>query len=343
MDNKGTKRLSVIIPGYNTPKAWWRRCVQSVLAACGPDDEVICVDDGSKTPVADFWQEICDGDNRARLLPMEKNIGQASARNAALDIAYGEFVTFVDSDDEVLPETFSRCFDVQSEFACDIAVYGVKVIWVADRLYKEDVLPRMNLGRLDGQSLARLVRNCLFDYTCNKVYRRSFLDANEIRFEPTANPGEDSVFNLKCVLCDATWAISDYPGYVYYRYDGSSLSRYAPNIKKSLNRRSEMWRLCKDKCSGARELLGNRGEVGDKDVESAEWTNIWRRGTPFTLLQRWRYLVAHPKVARMPLLLEYVYTWFYSFVRRHFYFSLIRKQHIRSMYPHVKVYKEVKQ
>lgn len=343
MGNKGTKRLSVIIPGYNTPKAWWQRCVKSVLAACGPDDEVICVDDGSETPVADFWQEICDGDKRARLLPLEKNIGQASARNAALDIAYGEFVTFVDSDDEVLPETFSRCFEVQNEFGCDIVVYGVKVIWVADRLYKEDVLPRMNLGRLDGQSLARLVRNCLFDYTCNKVYRRSFLDANEIRFEPSANPGEDSVFNLKCILCDATWVISDYPGYVYYRYDGSSLSRYAPNIKMSLDRRSEMWRMCKDKCRDAREVLGNRGEVDDKDVASAEWMNIWRRGTPFSLLQRWRYLVAHPKVTQMPLLLEYVFTWLYSFARRHFYFSWIRKRHIRSMYPHVKVYKEVKQ
>ena len=39
--------LSVIIPGYNTPEAWWQRCVDSVKRALGPDDEIILVDDGS--------------------------------------------------------------------------------------------------------------------------------------------------------------------------------------------------------------------------------------------------------------------------------------------------------
>ncbi len=329
-------RLSVIIPGCNSPIAWWQRCMKSVLAALGPDDEVICVDDGSNTPVMDSWLEISYGDERARLLTLEKNVGQASARNAALDIAHGEFVTFVDSDDEVLPETYQRCFEVQEEFDCDIAVYGVKVIWVADRLYKEDSLPRMNLGILDGRSLSGLVKSCLFDYTCNKVYRRSFLDANEVRFEQKANPGEDVVFNLKCVLSNASWAVSDYIGYVYYRYDGSSLSRYAPNIKMSLDRRSEMWRMCKEKCIGAKEALGGYGETNASTVEVRQWQNLWRKGSPFSLTQRWRYLVAHPNVARMPLPLEYIYTWFYSFLRGHFYFSWIRKPHIKSMYPHVK-------
>lgn len=329
-------RLSVIIPGYNTPVAWWQRCVRSVLAALGPDDEVICVDDGSNTPVADSWQEISCGDVRARLLPLEKNLGQASARNAALDIAHGEFVTFVDSDDEVLSETYKRCFEVQEEFDCDIVVYGVKVIWVADKLYKEDCLPRMNLSELNGNSLAKLVRSCLFDYTCNKVYRRSFLDVNGVRFEQDANPGEDVVLNLKCVLSNATWGVSDYIGYVYYRYDGSSLSRYAPNIKMSLNRRSEMWRLCKEKCIGAREFLGGYGETSDNAVEIRQWQNLWRKGSPFSLPQRWRYIVAHPNVAKMSLPLEYIYTCFYSFLRGHFYFSWIRKPHIRLMYPQVK-------
>ena len=330
-------RLSVVIPGYNTPKAWWRRCVHSVLAACGPNDEVICVDDGSTTPVASFWQEVSDGDERARLLPLKENLGQAVARNSALDIARGEFITFVDSDDEILPESYSRCFEVQNEFDSDISVYGVKVIWTADRLYKEDSLPTRNLGRLDGKALARLVKNCLFDYTCNKVYRRAFLDANKIRFEAAANPGEDSVFNLKCVLCDATWAVTAYLGYVYYRYDGSSLSRYAPNIKMSVIRRSEMWRLCMDKCEGARMLLDGRGETRDCDIGLVEWKNLWNRGSPFSVLQKWQYLSANPLVARMPLLLEFFYMWLYSFLRRYFYFSCIRQRHIRKQFPQVKL------
>ena len=333
MENKYNKRLSVIIPGYNTPKAWWRRCVQSVLIACGPNDEVICVDDGSKNPLSDFWQDVCNGDGRARLLVLKENSGQATARNAALDMAKGEFVTFVDSDDVIMRESYERCLDVQCEYSCDITVYGMRVEWTHDRLYKEDVLPLMDLGVLDGEALGKLVRTRLFDYTCNKVYRRSFLDRNKIRFEPDANPGEDTVFNLKCVLSGATWATVGYIGYVYYRYDGSSLSRYAPDIRRSLEHRTEMWRRCKDKCSGAWGVLGAYGEIGDKSVKVMCWKNLWRRGSPVPFSERWRYLKANPDVTSYPLAVEFAWSGLYGFLRKHFYFSFIRRRHIKRLFP----------
>ena len=332
MDNKDTKRLSVIIPGYNTPKAWWWRCVQSVLAACGPNDEVICVDDGSKTPVEVFWQEVSCGDVRARLLPLKENVGQATARNAALDMAKGEFVTFVDSDDVVMHESYERCFDVQGKYSCDIMVYGMRVEWTDDRLYKEDVLQSMNLGVLDGATLGKLVKNRLFDYTCNKVYRRSFLDRNKIRFESAANPGEDTVFNLKCVIADATWATVGYIGYIYFRYDGSSLSRYAPDIGNSLCLRSAMWRKCKDRCLGAWNVLGPYGEMSNQTVKTICWRNMWRRGSPVPYRERWHYLKNNPTVSKYPAVFEFCWAGLYGFLRKHFYFSFIRRRHIKRLF-----------
>lgn len=333
MENKYNKRLSVIIPGYNTPKAWWRRCVQSVLIACGPNDEVICVDDGSKNPLSDFWQDVCNGDGRTRLLVLKENSGQATARNAALDMAKGEFVTFVDSDDVIMRESYERCLDVQGEYSCDITVYGMRVEWTDDCLYKEDVLPSMNLGALDGATLGKLVNNRLFDYTCNKVYRRSFLERNRIRFEAAANPGEDTVFNLKCVLSDATWATVGYIGYVYFRYDGSSLSRYAPDISNSLNCRSEMWRRCKDKCLHAWDALGTYGEIDELSVKAICWRNLWRRGSPVSLRERWRYIIGNPTISKYPPIIEFVWAGLYGFLRKHFYFSFIRRRHIKRLFP----------
>ena len=98
-----SKRLSVIIPGYNTPDGLWRRCVSSVLNATCDDDEIICVDDGStkaKMPIFD--------NPRVRQIYLEENCGQACARNKALDIAKGEWVAFVDSDDEIVPDIYER-------------------------------------------------------------------------------------------------------------------------------------------------------------------------------------------------------------------------------------------
>ncbi len=343
MDNKGAKRLSVIIPGYNTPKAWWRRCVQSVLAACGPDDEVICVDDGSETPVADFWQEICDGDKRARLLPLEKNVGLADARNIAMRQIDGRYMTFVDSDDEIMPDTYKTCFDFKEHYDCDIVLYGVKVIWLKDGLYKDDVLETDCFGVLRGVTLLKISKANLFDYACNKIYDANFIRRNGLTFDSGATPGEDTVFNLRCVIAKAKWGVVGYQGYIYYRYDGSLLSRYVPYMRQSLESRRKAWKDCMMTLPDSGNLIGEADNESDTYIQRAEWKNLWRRGTPFSLLQRWRYLVAHPKVARMPLLLEYIYTWLYSFARRHFYFSWLRKRHIRSMYPHVKFYKEVKQ
>ena len=80
------KRLSVIIPGYNTPDAWWRRCVGSVKAALGPDDEVVCVDDGSsQRPLA--LESLAKEDSRVKTVYLEKNMGLPTARNAGLDVA----------------------------------------------------------------------------------------------------------------------------------------------------------------------------------------------------------------------------------------------------------------
>ena len=92
------KRLSVIIPGFNTPKAWWLRCLQSIQSAIACEDEIVCVDDGSRVR-PDFLNEIARVDTRIKVLFLEKNVGQAEARNIGVESCAGEFVAFVDSDE----------------------------------------------------------------------------------------------------------------------------------------------------------------------------------------------------------------------------------------------------
>jgi glycosyltransferase involved in cell wall biosynthesis len=93
--------ISVIIPVYKSANSL-RRCLDSVLAQSGCRFEVILIDDGSPDGSGAICDEYAARDERVRVIHKE-NGGVSSARNAGLDIAQGDYITFVDSDDYILP------------------------------------------------------------------------------------------------------------------------------------------------------------------------------------------------------------------------------------------------
>lgn len=328
-------RLSVIIPGYNTPEAQWSRCLKSVCAACGPDDEIICVDDGSKTRPA-YVNLNLQPQPTVKWIYLEKNSGLPTARNEGLRVAKGEFVTFVDSDDEVRRETFERCLSALGEENEDIAVYGVHVIWINDRLEKFDVLDDAHLGVLKADDVCRIYKACLFDYACNKVYRRSFLDAHGLRFNPDVRTGEDTVFNCQCVMANARYCTVNYIGYVYYRYDGSMLSRYVPNMRETHRWKLETRAACRASRPGLDTLLGGPVRITEEILDHAEWMNMWRRQSPHGYAERWAYLSNHRHLARHGRFLEFVQRIVYGLLRQYCYCRPIRRWNILRQFPAVR-------
>ena len=90
-------KISVIVPVYNT-EPWLASCLDSVLAQSEQDFEVICVNDGSTDGSGATLKRYTEQDKRVRVLT-QKNQGQSVARNAGLDVAKGEYIFFLDSDD----------------------------------------------------------------------------------------------------------------------------------------------------------------------------------------------------------------------------------------------------
>ncbi|MCL1847024.1 MAG: glycosyltransferase [Coriobacteriia bacterium] len=111
--------VSVIIPVYNTA-AYLGRCMDSVLNQTHRDLEVILIDDGS----TDYSPELCDDyghqDPRVRVIH-QANAGASAARNAGLDLATGEFLAFVDSDDWIALDTYAYLLSLLQESRSDIA------------------------------------------------------------------------------------------------------------------------------------------------------------------------------------------------------------------------------
>ena len=113
------KKVSVIIPVYNVEK-YLRRCVDSVLNQTYKNIEVILVDDGSPDGCPAICDEYAHRDSRVIALH-KKNGGQSSARNTAFDSPLtGDFVTFVDSDDWIAPDTYEYAVKLLTETDSDV-------------------------------------------------------------------------------------------------------------------------------------------------------------------------------------------------------------------------------
>ena len=126
--------ISVIVPVYNV-EPYLRQCLDSVVNQTYKNIEIILVDDGSP----DHCGEICDGyarkDSRIIVIHQE-NAGLSAARNAALDIARGEYFMFVDSDDWVEPIFCEKALEMVLENQVEMAIFGFYSI------FKNDTKPR---------------------------------------------------------------------------------------------------------------------------------------------------------------------------------------------------------
>ena len=116
-------KVSIIIPVYNVEK-YLDRCVKSLQNQSLKDIEIILVDDSS----ADSSSSICDNlsaeDNRIKVIH-KVNEGAGKARNAALEIARGEYIGFVDSDDFVESDMFETLYNTAEKHNADLVMSGV--------------------------------------------------------------------------------------------------------------------------------------------------------------------------------------------------------------------------
>ena len=167
--------LTVIIPVYKTEQTL-ERCVESVLGQQVQGGmEVILVDDGSPDncpALCDTWAE---RDNRVRVIH-QQNRGLGAARNAGLDMATGEYITFVDSDDYLAPDTYPELLQRLGEQPdVDILEYEIQMVGsnMANRKFSDGKWQ-------DARQYWLQTRAWWHSYACNKIFRRSLFD--EVRY-----------------------------------------------------------------------------------------------------------------------------------------------------------------
>ncbi len=116
-------KVSIIIPVYNTEQ-YLKQCIDSVTAQTLTDIEIIIVDDGSKEECALLCDELAKGDSRIKVIHKE-NAGVGFARNSGLEIARGEYVGFIDSDDYITPTMYEALYNAAVKQDADLVLSGV--------------------------------------------------------------------------------------------------------------------------------------------------------------------------------------------------------------------------
>ena len=104
------KLVSIIVPIYKVEK-YLKQCLDSILNQTYENIEIILVDDGSPDNCGKICDEYASNDKRIRVIHKE-NGGLSSARNAGLDVATGEYISFIDSDDYVSENFIKRLYDL---------------------------------------------------------------------------------------------------------------------------------------------------------------------------------------------------------------------------------------
>lgn len=209
-------KLSVIIPVYCVEQTL-ERCVHSVTSQSFDDMEVILVDDGSP----DGCPQLCDAwavrDGRIRVIH-KQNGGLSDARNAGLDVATGEFVTFVDSDDYLSTDTYAELMKLA--VTADIVEFPLLRFYSSDR---QQMMTFMSCDYSDMHDYwlkGRAYEHC---YACNKIYRSSLF--NNVRF-PKGKVFED-VFTLPLILTNAKSLKTSDKGLYYYCANNNGITSTA--------------------------------------------------------------------------------------------------------------------
>ncbi len=193
--------LSVIVPVYNV-EPYLRRCLESICNQSYRNLEIICVDDGSTDGSLAILREYEAKDSRIRVAS-QPNSGQAAARNVALDMATGDWVTGVDSDDYMLPHAYATTMPHATD-GVDMVVFGVKVETAPGSGLERHVrgmdewanFSYKGLRSLDAEHLSNLGW-----YFVNKLYRRSLIEECHLRFDASNTGCEDMCFFMRYCAC----------------------------------------------------------------------------------------------------------------------------------------------
>lgn len=227
-------KLSIVIPVYNGAK-YVSTCLEMIRQQTLQDWEAVFADDGSTDNSGELLDELAKTDERVKVYH-QKNGGTARARNCGLDHASGQFVTFMDCDDELDPRMYETLVKLIEDTDTDMAVCGyyfkveqavngeVTTAYLEDKTYPDCILKGRDQIR---KKLVDLWDKDMLHNVWNKAYRMSLIREKGLRYRDGHVYSEDRVFNrLFIENCDSIAVTSQCLYYYIRERAGSTSEKY---------------------------------------------------------------------------------------------------------------------
>jgi succinoglycan biosynthesis protein ExoO len=318
--------VSVILPAYNSQQ-YITKAIRSLLEQTYRNFEVIIVDDGSTDDTAKIAANLAD--DRFKIIRKRRNQGVAAARNAALKIARGKWITLLDADDWYAPERLEKLLQIAQNNRADIIADNLFLIqdrakspW--SNLFDENQYSELLVGSIDTATFIQTdrpsenvcKRSWSLGYT-KPLIRREFLFSWGIEYDETLEVGEDFVFYLQCLIHGASLLLVSQP-YYYYRNREASLSRrswfdYLDQSCQLINNLIETEELIRTNPDLIRAMSENL-EIFEKQLAYCIVVTLMREKRLWQIFQ---------SLWRKPYIIGYLMSKAIDFVRQKFKYTIV--------------------
>lgn len=306
--------ISIVVPIYNA-ELYLQECIDSILNQSYKDIELILVNDGS----TDGSLNICKSYQDSRVVIVDKeNGGVSSARNKGIDIAKGEFIGFVDSDDTLPYESLSILHQAITENKTDAVIgsfhyqYGNKIVFHSQRLH-EGMYECQNIlsDFLDDGTLSGFLIGSL----CGALYRRDIIVENNIRLVEGLKNNEDGLFNFDFALKARTIMAISSVVYNYRQDDGSTIS-----LRKYEKFGDKIFQYL-DKLEWNKDLY-NYDIQKKRRLVTIEWWNILHHYNDFSFLDSVKFISSSVAKEDVRSGLKYLKPNSMNVFKRYFYYLM---------------------
>lgn len=232
--NVSMPKISIIVPLYNSEK-YLARCIKSILNQTFKNFELILVDDGSIDGSLSICEGFAEKDTRIKVIHKE-NGGVSTARNTGLEIAVGDYITFVDSDDYIEPNMYEQMMNKALEYDCDVVLCDcLKEFDGYSEIYSHNIRSGFyDYKRLKTEYYPHLLVTEKIEYpatisNCRLLWKNA-LNTPQMRYEQGIRYSEDLLFGAKLIYNAKSFYYMKGCAYYHYVINNDSASHtYAPD------------------------------------------------------------------------------------------------------------------